>query len=295
LARSSSGTAATASATRKKTAARKTRNKTPGRKPAAAKADSPRETEAVEAAVASLQGLATRLERSLAEVPTPADFEPLAENLYELARYAPRLLEALEALPRVEESARALQETAETLQYVQSSFDESLLRLPRAEDYEPLAEPLREFARVSPALAESLASVLRTTTPLSDAVQSLRQLARELRPAPPAPDRQAPLTGTAPELVEELRASIGEVMQARAALNSALASLPDDPEYKRVAEQLREIASVSPSLLEWLSQVDPITRPLADSVASLRAAADHLEKTGQRLSRVAERLQQGTG
>jgi len=249
----------------------------------------------VETAVSSLVGLAARLERSLEEVPTPADFEPLAENLYELARYAPRLLEALEALPRVEESARALQETAETLQYVQSSFDESLLRLPRAEDYEPLAAPLREFARVSPALAESLASVLRTTTPLAEAVRSLRQLARELRPAAAAPDREAAADAVEPDVVADLRASIGEVMEARAALNSALASLPDDPEYKRVAEQLREIASVSPSLLDWLSQVDPIARPLGDSVSSLRAAADRLEMTGQRLSRVADRIQGRNG
>jgi hypothetical protein len=295
LARSSSGKAATASATRKKTAAKTARKKTPSRKTAAANVDSPRETEAVEAAVSSLQGLAARLERSLEEVPTPADFEPLAENLYELARYAPRLLEALEALPRVEGSARALQETAETLQYVQSSFDESLLRLPRAEDYEPLAQPLREFARVSPALAESLASVLRTTTPLSEAVQSLRQLARELRPAAPVSDREPARSAVDPDVVEDLRASISEVMEARAALNAALASLPDDPEYKRVAEQLREIASVSPSLLDWLSQVDPISRPLGDSVSSLRMAADRLEKTGQRLSRVVERLRQATG
>jgi len=251
----------------------------------------PGESRAVEAAVASLQALAGRLERSLDEVPTPADFEPLAENLYELARYAPRLLEALEALPRVEESARALRDTAETLQFVQSSFDDSLLRLPRAEDYEPLAEPLREFARVSPALAESLASVLRTTAPLAEAVRSLQQLKHELRPAP------APRGDTAsdPGLAEEVESSVADLTAARAALDSALASLPDDPQYKQVAEQLREIASVSPSLLEWLSQVDPIARPLGESVSSLQAAAVRLERAGQRLSRVAERLRRRAG
>jgi len=229
---------------------------------------------------------AGRLSEALEEVPRAADFEPLAEHIYELARHAPRLLEALEAVPGAlapfEQSVAALRETAETLQYVHESFAESLLRLPRAEDYEPLSQPLAEFARVSPALAQSLADVLRVTAPLGDAVTSLRRVTEELRGLRgPAAD---------PGLREPLELAAGELRDARAALSAALSSLPRDPEYKRVANQLREIASVSPSLMDWMEQVTPLSRPLGESVASLRAAEGRLDAATVRLLDLIDRL-----
>ena len=111
--------------------------------------------------------LGDRLALSLDEVPKAADFEPLAEHLYEFARQAPALAASLEELPRVVEQAK-------------QTFSEALLRLPRAEDYEPLAEPLREFARVSPALATALREVLAVASPLAAMAAPLSESVRGL-------------------------------------------------------------------------------------------------------------------
>jgi hypothetical protein len=241
--------------------------------PTAAESEPASETPAGETTgPGDLEGLLRRLEVALEEVPRAAAFEPLAEHIYELARHAPRLLEALEAVPAAmapfEQSVASLKETAETLQYVHESFAESLLRLPRAEDYQPLSQPLAEFARVSPALAASLADVLRVTAPLGDAVAGLRKVPEELCAIRDA--RRAAREGATPrgdaEVLEALDATASELRDARAAVDGALQSLPRDTEYKKVADQLREIASVSPSLMEWMQQVTPLSQPLGESV-----------------------------
>jgi hypothetical protein len=258
----------------------------------------------IEALAGRLDASCDRLTTALTEVPTPTDFEPFAEHLYQLARYAPRLLEAVEALPRVEASVESLKEVSETLQFVHSSFDESILRLPRAEDYEPLAQPLREFARVSPALAESLASVLRTTTPLTDAVRTLRQVTEGIQAAKPQRVENAPPPARSAEtlraplpdgwsvdaLVGELGDVASEVHSALGALQGALESLPADPVYKQVAAQLRELATVSPSLMEWLSQVETVSQPLGNSVGSLQDSVRQLSAAHERLQRIVDEL-----
>lgn len=243
-----------------------------------------------------LEAVAGRLSQALDEVPRAADFEPLAEHIYELARHAPRLLEALEAVPAAmapfEQSVASLRETAETLQYVHESFAESLLRLPRAEDYEPLAKPLAEFARVSPALAESLADVLRVTAPLGDSVAGLRRIAEQLSATRDAlAGASAPHAASGAADVAALEATAADLRDARAAVDAALTSLPRDPEYKKVANQLREIASVSPSLMDWMQQVTPLSRPLSESVSALREAAERLEAGHTRLLEAIERLE----
>jgi hypothetical protein len=43
-----------------------------------------------------------------------------------------------------------------------------------------------------------------------------------------------------------------------------------------VAEQLRELATVSPSLMEWMKEVKPLSPPLAGSVLTLRRIATTL-------------------
>jgi DNA repair ATPase RecN len=252
-------------------------------------------TDSRAAAPEDLPAVTRRLADALAEVPRAADFEPLAEHIYELARHAPRLLEALEAVPAAiapfQQSVASLRETADTLHYVHESFAESLLRLPRAEDYEPLARPLAEFARVSPALAESLADVLRVTAPLGEAVAGLRRVTEELgatRDALGGRGHPGPRPGA--ETLAVLESSAAELENARAALQAALDSLPRDPEYKRVAEQLREIASVSPSLMEWMQQVTPLSQPLGESVSALRETAGRLEVAHGRLLELAARL-----
>jgi hypothetical protein len=234
---------------------------------------------------ARLQDVSERLATSLAETPTAADFQPLADHLYAFAETAPRLVEELEGLPKVvgsfDSSTRALQEVAETLQYTHESFADSLLKLPRAEDYEPLAGPLREFAKVSPLLAESLSEVLKVAAPLASAVRNLEQVAGSLEQS-----RERLEAARAPQ---GLAAPDGEVLAELEAIEvqiaGALASLPADAEYGRFAAQLREIASVSPSLMEWLEQVPRLSQPLAGSVAELAAAATRLRLLRERLSR----------
>jgi hypothetical protein len=243
-----------------------------------------------------LERLADRLALSLDEVPKATDFEPLAEHLYEFARQAPALAASLEELPKVAGplagSVRALQNISETLDQANHSFSEALLRLPRASDYEPLAEPLREFARVSPALAAALREVLAVASPLaamaaplSESVRALAHVTATLE----ATGRQlaesalAPREGTGgPEGGLLGRHGLPEVARrldsAHEAVLEALASLPRASDYEPAARQLREIASVSPSLMEWLREVPALVAPLTESIRALQVAAGELKE-----------------
>jgi hypothetical protein len=246
---------------------------------------------ALDETLARLERVASRFEagcdsltRALGEMPRPDDFQPLADHLYEFARTAPPLLESLQEVPRaagpIQESVRALEQLAETLHFTRESFDESLLRLPRAEDYEPLAGPLAEFARVAPALRESLGEVLRVARPLDAAVRQMddvshalrateRRLAEALAAAPVADPPPAPLAA----------ARAAACMQAaRQAILDALATLPREPAYAALAGQLRELATVSPSLMDWLRQTPTLAAPLLSSVAALQTAAARLDE-----------------
>lgn len=253
------------------------------------------------APLARIEQAATRFEagceslaRSLHELPRPDDFQPLADHLYAFASTAPALLESLHEVPRaaepIERSVRALEQLAETLHFTHESFNESLLRLPRAEDYEPLVAPLGEFARVAPALVEALADVSRVARPLGAALQELEGVSRSLRATEerlvealrahaPATDGVSPApaesTSTSPVAVAQAAASM---RAARQAILDALGSLPHEPAYAALAGQLRELATVSPSLMEWLRQTPALSAPLTSSVVSLREAAAALER-----------------
>ena len=97
---------------------------------------------------------------------------------------------------------------------------------------------------------------MKSVAPLNEAVGQLRKTADSLRQAP------------------VLSAGDAERMaQARQAIRDALASLPRDPEYRKVADHLKAIASVSPSLGEWLAEVPKLSMPLGESIASLEHAA----------------------
>ena len=146
-------------------------------------------------------------------------------------------------------SVRALERVAESLHFTRESFGESIMRLPRAEDYEPLTEPLGRLAGAVPALLRAL----EAKTP-----PDLKAAALD----PPSAD-----------------AAVGDaVASARLRLAEALARLPRTEDYEPVARNLRELASVSPSLLDWLGEVPPLTAPLADSVADLREALRELDR-----------------
>ena len=221
--------------------------------------------------VARLSASAELLSATAAELPRADDFQPLADHLYAFAQSAPRLLESLEAVRAavgpLEAAARSLGDVAETLVDTHQGWAESLLRLPRAEDYEPLTEPLREFARVSPLLAETLAAVVKAVTPLPRMVQQVLGAETPPRPAPvPDGGLRRPLAEAADRMVA-----------ARDAIRSGLASLPRDRAYAQAAAHLRELATVSPSLMEWLRQLPPLSLPLGDAIASLDEAARELE------------------
>lgn len=219
--------------------------------------------------IARLRECAELLAGALQDVPKADDFQPLADHLYEFAQTTPRLLESLRGVPEavgpLEDAVRALEEV--------------LITLPRAEDYEPLVGPLREFARVAPALAEQLALVMKNVAPLGEAVKELRKTAEAFRPA------AATISGDGAQ--RALDAAAQRMSEAQRSIREALGSLPRDPEYHRVAEELRAIASVSPSLMEWLNQVPKLSMPLGASIASLERAADLLAEGESELRHLA--------
>ncbi|HEX6736947.1 MAG TPA: hypothetical protein VF310_01610 [Vicinamibacteria bacterium] len=161
----------------------------------------------------------------------------------------------------------ALDDVAAGLQFAHQSFTEALLHLPRAEDYEPLVAPLREFARTSPALAEALREVVKATAPLHQAVSAVQATGRQLAAALAAP------AATPPQAAPPLDEIASRVQAAHEAILEALADLPSGADYAPFAAQLRELATVSPSLMEWLQEVPKVATPLGDAVRKLRDAA----------------------
>jgi hypothetical protein len=181
---------------------------------------------------------------------------------------------------------KSLEEVVTGLQYAHQSFHEAMLHLPRAEDYEPLAAPLREFARTSPPLADLLREVIKAAAPLAGLVGPLAAAARGLQEA------VASVEATGRELTAALEAArapkadavgparaeaASHVEWALEAVEEALASLPSHSDYTPFARQLRELATVSPSLMEWLQEVPKVATPLADAVDRLREAAAELK------------------
>jgi hypothetical protein len=274
-------------AARKRPTTKTPKRRSPARAPAAAPADDGvaalrAEVAALSEVVARLGASADLMSATTAELPRAADFQPLADHLYAFAQSAPRLLASLEAVRSavapLETAARSLGEVAETLVATHHGWSESLLRLPRAEDYEPLTEPLREFARVSPLLAETLAAVVKAVTPLPAMVQKVLGAAETLHPrSTAAPVSDDGLRGPLAEAADRMAT-------AHEAIRAGLASLPRDRTYAQAAAHLRELATVSPSLMEWMRQLPAMSLPLGDAVASLDEAARELE-TAERAAR----------
>jgi ABC-type transporter Mla subunit MlaD len=216
--------------------------------------------EALHGLVARLTATCDTLAHALREAPKAADFQPLADHLYAFAQAAPRLVDSLHEL-------------SEGLVATRASFDEALLRMPRPEEYEPLAEPLRRFARTSPELIE---------------------VVRELQAIMAGMRGSSTSSGSVPPRARErLEQVAAEVDTAHRALVDALGSLPRDPDYAAVARQLRELATVSPSLMEWLEQVPRVAMPLAASAKGLQEAAAGLESAQQGLAEAIRGLARG--
>ena len=253
----------------------------------AARAEAPALDEKWMASLARLPQLVERLEALIADVPQAEQFEPLAEHIYSFAQSGPRLMESLESVkdsvPQIESATRALGETATTLQDTNQRLAESLMRLPAAEDYEPLAAPLVEFTKVSPALTATLREAVVSFSAVSQVTKRLEGISKSLKhlegaeganpPASAKGKAKAEATGTGRD------ASVAESLETLAnEIDGALEKIPKDPEYARVAEQLREIATVSPSLMDWMKEVKPLSPPLAGSVVTLRRVANRLRE-----------------
>jgi hypothetical protein len=144
---------------------------------------------------------------------------------------------------------------------------------------------LRQFARVSPALVEGLGGLPAFTTALDRLLQRIETTADRLearadaQEPPTTPFSAAASAGVTAGLLMVRLDRIGEAIEhARHEIRLALASLPTASDYGPAARQLKEIASVSPTLLEWLEQEVPkLTAPLEESVSALRAAAEALD------------------
>lgn len=239
--------------------------------------------EQVIAALARLPRLIERLETAVSEVPKAAEFEPLAEHIYAFAQTGPKLMESLEsvknAVPQIEQATQALGETATTLQDTNQRLAESLMRLPAAEDYEPFAAPLIEFTKISPALTETLREAVVSFAAVSQVTERLEVVSKSLKKAgteEPKPPASTPV----PSAVDSKRhVQVAESLETLAnEIDNALVKIPKDPEYARVADQLRELATVSPSLMEWMKEVKPLSPPLAGSVLALRRVATGLRQ-----------------
>jgi|CXWL01.1.fsa_nt_gi uncharacterized membrane protein YccC len=250
--------------------------------------------ERVTTSLARLPDLVERLEALIAEVPRADQFEPLAEHIYSFAQSGPRLMDTLEAVkdavPQIESATAALGETAATLQDTNQRLAESLLRLPAAEDYEPLAAPLIEFTKISPALTEAIREAVASFAAVSQVTKRLEGISKHLKQMEtlePAPSRArveaAPLPAPAPAPAPR-NGRVAESLETLAnEIDGALEKIPKDPEYARVADQLRELATVSPSLMDWMKEVKPLSPPLAGSVMTLRRVANSLRENASML------------
>ncbi|MBP9946028.1 MAG: hypothetical protein KBH14_06510 [Vicinamibacteria bacterium] len=242
--------------------------------------------ERVTASLARLPDLVERLEALIAEVPRADQFEPLAEHIYSFAQSGPRLMDSLEsvkdAVPQIESATAALGETAATLQDTNQRLAESLLRLPAAEDYEPLAAPLIEFTKISPALTDAIREAVASFAAVSQVTGRLEGISKHLKQAETAESALPKVRIEAPPPLAPAAPRNGRVAESLETLaneiDGALEKIPKDPEYARVAEQLRELATVSPSLMEWMKEVKPLSPPLAGSVMTLRRVANTLRE-----------------
>ncbi len=114
------------------------------------------------------------------------------------------------------------------------------------------------------------------TQTLQRLVAATPALLRSLEAAPLRPE------AAASQVAAPLAAGNAEVLSAvtaaRDQLLAALDGLPERADYEPAARNLRELASVSPSLMDWLSEVPVLAAPLVDSVAGLRGALAQLER-----------------
>ena len=183
-------------------------------------------------------------------------FEPLAEHIYSFAQSGPRLMESLESVGmrcrRSSRPPRRWGRNRDDLQDTNQRLAESLMRLParrlRASGGAPhrvhqdLSRPHGDVARSG----RFFAAVTQVTKRLEGISKSLKAGGRALNPRLPRSERQDRHRG--PRTPEGRRRAPRDPGERDRRLSR---EDPCDPEYHaRVAEQLRESATVSPSLME---------------------------------------------
>ena len=142
-----------------------------------------------------------------------------------------------------------------------------------------LAELRDHIAAIEGTLGEIYAALpeLARASDVALLTELLQEFPQQLSSASPVGEEPHPQ----PSSDSYWRASVAELAASTAdaarSIHEAIDTLPRDPEYTRFASQLRELAIVSPSLLEWLGQVPQLTQPLAHSTSELRRAAGRLE------------------
>ena len=93
-----------------------------------------------------------------------------------------------------------------------------------------------------------------------------------------SPTRASPSRSCGLPRAEDSATARSAVLAARERLEGALGGLPGAEDYEPAARNLRELASVSPSLLEWLEEVPVLATPLAESVRGLQEAIVELDR-----------------
>jgi hypothetical protein len=203
----------------------------------------------------------------------------LGQQLSESTQVTTRLLDLLHDLPAAVAAnalaTRTLADLGDRLERAHAQLQDAVFHLPRASEYEPLVEPLRQFARLSPRLTAALEGTPGLASELAAAIHRIEAAGERIA----AGTAVGPSLAPAPKglLAVRLERIAQALALARDTIRGALASLPQSADYAPVARQLKELASVSPSLLEWLRELPRLSAPLGDSVTALDAAADALD------------------
>ena len=137
---------------------------------------------------------------------------------------------------------------------------------------------LREVLAVASPLSAMAAPLSEAVRGLAHVAATLETTGRQLAESALALQGATRAGTDEPGPRDELTEVARRLDSAHEAVLEALAALPRPSDYEPAARQLREIASVSPSLMEWLREVPTLAAPLTESVRSLQEAAGDLKE-----------------
>ena len=141
------------------------------------------------------------------------------------------------------------------------------------------------------ALREDVEALRRDVRLQGESLEALVGLLREFPRAATAPAPAKPVdapAGIPASGSHDVAEAAVRLSAARSAIRQALATLPRDHSYATAADHLRELATVSPSLMAWMEELPTLTMPLGDAIASLEEAVRELDDADRSLRRLAE-------